>query len=156
MGRDGWIALGLLAFSGWLYSNLGKIPANPLVPIGPAFYPRILLVLIILLSSALIVRDLVSRRGRSGGGGLPRAWVTRYRPSAICFLVFALYVLFLPVVGFLISTIVFVAALQWLLGPLRLGRLAPSLLMGVTVSVACYLIFEVYLRVLLPRGTLFP
>lgn len=157
MGRDGWIGLGLLGFSGWLYSNLGKIPANPLVPIGPAFYPRILLILIVLLSLVLAIQDVISRHRReSKGRGSLRGWVERYQSTSTCFIVFTLYILFLPVLGFLVSSILFVTILQWLLGPLRLRRLPGSVLIGVAASGITYVVFEMYLRVLLPRGILFP
>ena len=157
MGRDGWIGLGLLAFGGWLYSNLGKIPANPLVPIGPAYYPRILLILIVLLSLVLVIQEAISRHRReSKGRGSLRGQVERYQPTLTCFIVFTLYVVFLPVLGFLVSSVLFVTILQWLLGPLRLRRLPVSLLTGVAVSLISYVAFEIYLRVLLPRGILFP
>ena len=157
MGRDGWIGLGLLAFGGWFYSNLGKIPANPLVPIGPAYYPRILLILIMLLSLALVVQDVILRRRReSKGGGSRHAWVERYQPTFTCFIVFTLYVVFLPVIGFLVSSVLFVTSLQWFLGPLRLRRLPTAMLTGVTASLISYIVFEIYLRVLLPRGIFSP
>lgn len=157
MGRDGWIGLGLLAFGGWFYSNLGKIPANPLVPIGPTYYPRILLILIMLLSLPLVIQDVIFRHRReSEGRGSFRAWVERCQPTLTCFVVFTLYVVFLPVLGFLVSSVLFVTSLQWLLGPLRLRRLPIAMLTAVTASLLSYVVFEIYLRVLLPRGILFP
>jgi hypothetical protein len=154
MGRDGWIGLGLLAFSGWLYGNLGKIPANPLVPIGPAFYPRFLLLLIIILSVILILQSLlVYGRGKKREKIAFHFWLRNYQPTLLSFFVFALYVLLLPRLGFLLSTTLFVAALQWLLGPPLWRRLPGSALLGLGTSLIAYLAFELYLRVLLPRGS---
>jgi len=154
MGRDGWIGLGLLAFSGWLYSNLGKIPANPLVPIGPAFYPRFLLLVILVLSLGLIVQSLLLS-GKEGGSEkiAPRIALKKYRPTLLGFFIFGLYVLLLPKLGFLLSTTLFVAGLQWLLGPPRWQRLAGSAVLGLGTALFAYLVFELYLRVLLPRGS---
>jgi len=157
MGRDGWIGVGLLIFSGWLYSNLGNIPANPLVPIGPAFYPRFLLLITILLSLILVVQALlVHRKETEPAGQAARASVKNYQPTLLTFSVFALYVLLLPRLGYLLSTILFVAALRWFLGAAILRRLPGSLLLGVGTSVVTYFVFEKYLHVLLPRGTWLP
>lgn len=157
MGRDGWIGIGLLAFSGWLYSNLGKIPANALVPISPAFYPRFLLLLTLVLSLALLGQDLLAHRKERRKEKIPyRNWLKSYQSTLVTFSVFLLYVLLLPQLGYLLSTILFVAGLQWLLGAPLLRRLPGSLLTGVGTSVITYMIFEIYLHVLLPRGTWLP
>jgi hypothetical protein len=153
MGRDGWIALGLLAFSGWLYSNLGMIPANPLVPIGPAFYPRLLLLLLIILSLGLVLQSVLAYKRAPQEEFAPRHWLKQYQPTFLSFFVFALYVLLLPKLGFLISTALFVATLQWLLGPRLWRRLPGSALLGVGTSLLAYAVFELYLRVLLPSGS---
>jgi len=157
MGRDGWIGVGLLIFTGWLYTNLGKIPANPLVPIGPAFYPRFLFLVTALLSLALVLQDLLAgKRERRKEGIAFKSWLRSYRPTFLTFLVFGLYVLFLPQLGYLLSTILFVTCLQWLLGEPHLRRLPGSLLIGVGTSVVTYSVFEKYLHVFLPRGTWLP
>jgi putative tricarboxylic transport membrane protein len=155
MGRDGWIGVGLLAFSGWLYANLHKIPANPLVPIGPAFYPRFLLFLIIALTLVLILRDLVAPRKEKEGVRL-RSWLKSYRATLLSFSLFSLYVFLLPKLGYLVTTTLFVSSAQWLLGQSLWRRLPGSLLIGVGTSVVTYLVFEKYLHVFLPRGTWLP
>lgn len=154
MGRDGWIGLGLLAFSGWLYSNLGKIPGNPLVPIGPAFYPRFLLLLTITLSLSLVVQSLVveSKQRKEEKTGF-HLQLKNYQPPLLSFFIFGFYVLLLPKLGFLVSTTLFVSALQWVLGPPLWRRLPGSVLLGLGTSLIAYLVFELYLRVLLPRGS---
>lgn len=157
MGRDGWIGVGLLAFSGWLYSNLGKIPANPLVPIGPAFYPRYLLLLTFLLSLALLIQDLLARRKEKGEEKTAlKSWLNNYQPTLVSFSIFAFYVLLLPKLGYLLSTLLFVSSLQWLLGKPLWRRLPGSLSIGIGTSLMTYVIFEKYLHVFLPRGSWLP
>jgi sterol desaturase/sphingolipid hydroxylase (fatty acid hydroxylase superfamily) len=157
MGRDGWIGVGLLIFGGWLYSNLGKIPANPLVPIGPAFYPRFLLLVILLLSLVLVIQDVLAhRKEQRQQRSASENWLKKYKPTLLTFFVFGLYVLLLPKLGFVFSTALFVTALQWLLGAPLLRRLPGSLLIGIATSGVTYLVFEKYLYVLLPRGTWLP
>jgi putative tricarboxylic transport membrane protein len=157
MGRDGWIGIGLLVFSGWLYSNLGKIPENPFVPIGPSFYPRFLLLLTMLLSLALVAQDLIARRGEKiKAKGPSENWLKHYQPTLITFFLFFLYVLLLPKLGYLLSTILFVSSLKWLLGKPAWRQLPRSLLIGIGTSLTTYMIFEKYLHVFLPRGSWLP
>lgn len=156
MGRDGWIGVGLLVFSGWLYANLDEIPANPLVPIGPAFYPRFLLLLTLLLSLALVVQDVLAHlkeEKKEKGAFINRL---NYQSTLLSFAVFGAYVLLIPKLGYLLSTILFVTALQWLLGKPLWRRLPGSLSIGIGTSLITYMIFEKYLHVFLPRGSWLP
>jgi len=156
MGRDGWIGVGLLCFSGWLYANLDKIPPNPLVPIGPAFYPRFLLLLTLLLSLALVVQDVLAHlKQENKGKGAFINWLN-YQSTLLSFAVFGAYVLLLPQLGYLLSTILFVTALQWLLGKPLWRQLPGSLSIGIGTSLITYVIFEKYLHVFLPRGSWLP
>lgn len=155
MSRDGWIGVGLLFCCGWLYANLDKIPANPLVPIGPAFYPRFLLLLIFALALALVLQNLVTRREKKEPV-TSRNRLKDYQPTLLSFCLFFLYVLLLPKLGFLFSTMLFVSSLQWLLGQPLWRRLPGSLLIGIGTSVVTYWVFEKYLYVFLPRATWLP
>ena len=46
MKRDAGIGVGLLVFCGLLYWQAGLVSAPPFVPIGPAFFPRVILILL--------------------------------------------------------------------------------------------------------------
>jgi hypothetical protein len=70
------------------------------------------------------------------------------------FVVFGLYVLLLPYLGFRIATLVFVAALQAALEwPQTWRRWLLVLVVALATTIGCVLAFEDYLSVLLPRGT---
>lgn len=155
MSRDGWIGVGLVFFCGWIYANLDKIPANPLVPIGPAFYPRLLLLIIVALSFTLVLQDFVGHREKNKRVRF-RDWLKEYQPVLLSFCLFFLYVLLLPKLGFIFASILFVSSLQWLLGPPLWRRLAGSLLIGIGTAVITYWIFEKYLYVFLPRAAWLP
>ena len=149
IGRDGITGLVALAASLVLFYLTLDLKPSPLVPIGPGFYPRIVLGITAILSATLIVQDLLARRRvERAAGERPN-----YALVVSCFAVFGLYVGLLPWLGFRIATFAFVAALQALLDPPRGKRrwlvvLATAL---ITTTVAYYL-FEHYLLVLLPRG----
>ena len=149
IGRDGVAGLAIAAASlALLWLTLG-LPGNPLVPIGPGFYPRIVFGVTAGLGLALAAADARRRRAAPApGGALPR-----YGLVAACYGLFLAYALALPGLGFRVATFGFVAAMNALLDRprrpaqwLRVGALA----LGATL--VAWLVFERYLDVLLPRG----
>ena len=153
MGRDSGIGAGLLLLCGILFWQAGQIPMPPFVPIGPAFYPRIILVLLAAQAVWLIAEDIARpSRGRRGARGAPKA---NYRLVVLCFVLFGGYVLGLSLLGYLASTFLFVLGLAWHLGPRRPGELPKLAALAGGTTVATYLVFERYLHVFLPRGLLF-
>jgi len=151
MGRDGYTGLVVVAASLALLAGTMGLERHPLVPVGPGFYPRIVLSITALMALALVVSDVVRHR-RAPGAAAARS-PARYGLVAAAFVVFAVYVVALPFVGFRVGTFLFVAALQALLDPPRGPRRWVILLaVAAITSAATYFIFEPYLHVLLPRG----
>jgi len=74
---------------------------------------------------------------------------------AVAFVTVAAYVALLPLLGFRIATTLFVAAFQLVLErPSTLRQWVALVAIAVGTSVVTYLVFERYLTVLLPRGSL--
>jgi hypothetical protein len=149
IARDGVAGLACLAGSLALLALARGLPEPALVPIGPAFYPRILLAVTAVLGAALLVADL-RRRRRPAPARAPAS----YRLVVLAFATFAAYVFLLPVLGYRVATFLFVAALQPVLDPPRRGRWWVPVALGLVTTLATYLVFERYLTVLLPRGRL--
>jgi hypothetical protein len=147
LSRQGWTGLAALAVSLGLFWATLDLKPNPLVPIGPGFYPRIILGLTAVLSLALVAFDLLSVKETQAPSG------ANYALVLAVFVIFGLYAGALPALGFRISTFLFVAVLQATLDPPRNARawvvVAVSALVTTAVS---YYLFERYLQVLLPRG----
>ncbi len=146
----------ILGLSGILLWQSGRIPSPPLIPIGPAFYPRIILVLLACLGIALVAETLAGRptpvpRPAAREPKSRRRWLV-----ALCFLLFALYTAGLPWLGYRLSTTLFVATMQWSLGPRTLRSLPLCLLVGAVTALVTYAVFQLYLHLLLPRGRLVP
>ncbi len=152
MSRDGIAGLAVLAASLVLYTLTLDLKDNPMVPVGPGFYPRIVLGITAVLSLGLVIADLLSRRRR---GPVPAAAAAKlnYPLVAISFGVFALYCVALPNLGFRIATFAYVVASNVLLAPPRAAKgWAGAVVLGLATAFATWLIFERYLSVLLPRG----
>ncbi len=151
MSRDGIAGLAVLAASLVLFALTLDLKGNPMVPVGPGFYPRIVLAITALLSLGLVVSDVLSRKEKPKEK--PKQTLN-YPLVAISFGVFALYCIALPGLGFRIATVLFVGGTNALMDPPRgakgWGRVA---LLALATSAATWLVFERWLSVLMPRGS---
>jgi putative tricarboxylic transport membrane protein len=150
IGRDGITGLILLAVSLFLLVKSFQLPSLPIVPVGPGFYPAIVLSLMAAASALLVLQDLLKRRAPACAGDAPRR---SYRLVVIAFAIVGAYVVLLPVVGFRVATVLFVGALQAALGRPQTARqwgVLAAIALG--TAMVSYFVFERYLLVLLPRG----
>ncbi|SRR5579885_631858 len=153
LSRDGVVGFICLALSLAMLILTWGLPPAVLVPIGPAFYPRVVVSVMALLSVLLIVFDISAGRARADAPTAPSP-PANYRLVLATFVEFGLYVALLPLIGFRLSTFLFVVALQITLEwPGSKTRWLLVLLIGVATSLICHFVFEDYLSVLLPRGT---
>jgi len=147
LGRDGWAGLAILIASLVLFGLTLGLKDSPMVPIGPGFYPRIVLGITAALAAWLVAADWLAKRSPA-----PRA-PANYGLVALMFAVFGLYAGALGYLGFRVSTLLYLAAANALLEPPRGARgWARVALVAVITTAVVYLVFERYLLVLLPRG----
>lgn len=151
MGRDGIAGLVCLATSlGLFAATIGLPEASMLVPVGPAFYPRIVLGISALLSAILIATDFI---GRARQPARPAGEPVNYRLVLITFAIIGIYIALLPYLGFRVATFAFVAILQVVLEPPRSRKSwLRVVIVALVTTLVTYLVFERYLSVLLPRG----
>jgi hypothetical protein len=151
VSRDGIAGLAVLAASLVLFALTLDLKDSPMVPVGPGFYPRIVLGLTALLSLGLMATDLYTRRRRPASP--EKKEPLNFPLVAISFGTFALYCAALPVFGFRIATFAYVVAANALLAPPQgLKGWARAAVLGLATAFATWLIFERELSVLLPRG----
>jgi hypothetical protein len=145
LSKDGWSGLAVLAASLLLFWATLGLKDSPLVPIGPGYYPRIVLGVTALLALGVF---LFSFRQKPD-----KAERLNYGAVVLHFAVFGLYAVALPWLGFRVATFAYVAAANALLDPPRglKGWARVALIAGLTAA-ATYVVFEQYLTVLLPRG----
>jgi hypothetical protein len=150
-GRDGIAGLVILVASLALFVRTLGLKANALVPVGPGFYPRIVLGVTAAFALLLIVSDWRARRRRvrvEAEGPRPR-----YATVALHFAIFGLYSLVLPALGFRIATFAFVAVTNAVMAPpQRATQWVRVFLLASITAFVTWLVFERYLSVLLPRG----
>ena len=155
MGRDTLTGLVVLAASLVLFWATLGLERHPMVPVGPGFYPRIVLGITAAMGLLLVLLDVLGRRRAAAkpepaGAGTVRP---NYALVVAAFAVFTAYVLALPYVGFRIATLVFLIVLQAVLEPPQgARRWVVVLAVALVATGASYYAFERYLHVLLPRG----
>lgn len=161
LSRSGIAGLVCLAISIWFLFLTRGLPPPIMVPIGPAFYPRIVLSFMAICSALLVAMDLIAfRRRRIASPAKQPAKVQKpatARPNyplvVATFVEFLVYILLLPGLGFRITTTVFVFALQITLEwPSSWKRWLVVILVAIGTTVVCFIAFEYYLLILLPRG----
>ena len=152
MARDGYAALAILAVSALLYWATLGLQQHPLAPVSPGFYPRIVLGTTGGLSALMAIQNVLARRRARQPQARP-ARQFDYGRVLRAFAVFGAYVLALPYLGFRIATCAFLIAMQatleWPRGVRRWLTVLAVALLGTAII---YLVFEQYLKVLLPRG----
>ena len=152
IGRDGIAGLVLLAISLVLLMQSFQLPSLPIVPVGPGFYPAIVLSFMGAASALLVVQDVMKQRApaEAGASDAPRR---NYRLVVIAFAIVGGYVAVLPLLGFRVVTVLFVAALQAALDrPKSTRQWAVLAAIALGTAAVSYFVFERYLMVLLPRG----
>jgi hypothetical protein len=153
VGRDGYTGLAVVAASLALFWATLGLERHPMVPVGPGFYPRIVLGVIALMALALVASDVLARRRAAPAPPAAAGDAPNYRLVAIAFAAFAAYVLALPWLGFRLATFLFLLAMPVLLErPGSRRRWVTVVLVAVIATAATYYAFERYLYVLLPRG----
>jgi hypothetical protein len=153
VGRDGCTGLAVLAASLALFWGTLGLERHPMVPVGPGFYPGIVLVVTALFAVGLVVADVVTHRRRHATEPTPSAAPANYRLVALAFGVFAAYVLALPWLGFRLSTFLFLVAMPPVFErPAGARAWALIVFLALVATAIVYFVFERYLHVLLPRG----
>ena len=152
IGRDGIAGLILLVVSLVLLVQSFQLPSLPIVPVGPGFYPAIVLSFMAAASALLVVQDVIKHRAPAEAvvSDAPRR---NYRLVVIAFAIVGAYVALLPLLGFRIATVLFVGALQAALDrPKSARQWAVLAAIALGTAAVSYIVFERYLLVLLPRG----
>lgn len=148
LSRDGWAGLVVLATSLVLFWQTLGLKGTALVPVGPGFYPRIVLGLTGAFAALLVVLDVLDKsKPASKDSGAD------YRAVVLHFVLFGIYVGVMPGLGFRIATFLYVAAANaFMAPPSKPMHWLRVVLLALGTAVATYLAFDVYLTVLLPRG----
>lgn len=121
---------------------------------GSEFVPRGILIGLGIFSLILLV---------AGKGSLVPTWrkdsvrslFTRYREVLLCLALFPLYALFIDLIGFAYSTVIYLFTMQLVLKRRRAMGIVYTLAGSAAFTWAITTVFEKYLNVVLPSGSIF-
>ena len=112
----------------------------------PSFFPWIITTIFLVLSVSLLAQGLLSEHN----GADSSLWDSPGR-AVFALISFLIYLLVLPVLGFLVPSIPFFGLLMWLYGERRI----PFIVIGaVGIPVMLFFLFRNIFRIILPSGVL--
>jgi putative tricarboxylic transport membrane protein len=144
--------LGVLLFAG-LYSYYAFAELSWLSSagrIGPAFFPRLIGVTLVVLTAWSLAAEW---RGPAGGGRADGGEGANWRAAGLLALLSGLFVAGLDVLGGLVSMVLFMAAA---LTVFNRGRTLQNALLALLLPAGLYLLFKVWLNAGVPRGMFLP
>ena len=141
-------AVVLIAFGLWYAYLTSHLPERtlPNTP-GPSFFPWVLTVSLLILSGALLLQGFLST---DGAGASAETTKSLTRPFT-GILLFFVYLLILPYLGFLVVSPFFFAGLMWTAGERRPLWIVLS---SIALPAFLYLLFGKLFQILLPSGSL--
>lgn len=141
----------LLALSIWLFVMAHALPVKATSATGPGFFPKIIAALMAVMSVALIAREWLAWR-RTGGMAPPVAWGNWKRMLMVLAAILG-FTAFVSILGFLITTFLFLFVMLFLLEPVK-KTIWKKLLIAAVMTAVVYVIFAVVFGASLPRGLL--
>lgn len=138
----------LLAASIYCFIYIGAADNSTATELGAAFWPRLILGIMIVLLIAGLVSIL---RKKNGKGAVDKASVIGFFKNKMLLgiVICAVTALLLPYIGFIPSSFLFLVAYGLLLGERRPLVL---ILTGVVATLILYIVFQGPLSIFLPRG----
>ena len=139
-----WLALGII-----LTIWAAKYPLGGITNPRPGFFPLLLGLLLIFLSSTLLLK--ARKPSANEGVGTPKTPRRPTRRIVYSVMVFLLGTFLFELAGYLITTFVMIVLLKLVAGP---GHWRHALVMGVLVVLGVYIVFVQLLKQPLPPGIL--
>lgn len=152
--RDVLSAIALILISVWVFFASGSLEARTQLDIGPDFMPRLLAVLMFLLSLVQLTGAL-RRRLPPRGSRIPRSGDFVERNADYLSLAAILgYVLLFQPLGFIVATALFLFVQITIMAPRAERRYLRFALLAITVALLSFWFFERGFYVFLPEGIL--
>ncbi len=158
------IGVGLIAVSAWFFYDSFNIRQSTITaPMASAsFFPRVVSVLLAVSAVWMIGKELAAKRkARSAASAVIAEEESDEQPQGgsekfVIYMMAAavVYIIIIPVLGYLVSTIVYMVVSCIFLGSSYSKRRWITALIAVAISISAYLLFNLVLSVFLPSGLL--
>ena len=141
--------------------QIGEFPQEGWDHIGPAAYPRLLLVSILILLGITLFNTIrkISIEQKSGNIEISfkevKNMLLKYKKVIITLLLFAAYIYFMYFLGFRIATFTYLFISQWYLSSREKKDIPKILITSIIIAFGVSYFFEMFLGVIFPRGVIF-
>jgi hypothetical protein len=143
----GLVLIGLSLFFGYLTTQFPIVKGYQ--KMGDAFWPQVVLFVLIGLSVILIVQSFLKGR-KKDSAKKPFLKEVPNRPALFKTMgVMILYIICIPYLGFLVSTLLALIIFSYLMGDRKTSRMV---FFSLGMTVATYLVFGLLIYTALPRG----
>ena len=146
------VSIVMIAVAIYLYVLVGaQSPAATETELGAAFWPHIILILMILLSLVNLYQAFKKMKAEGGkltdGIDLSGFFKSKLLVGMVAVVIMAVL---LPIIGFIPTCLLFLIGYGFLLGERRIPRM---ILISLILTVVIYIVFQGALDIMLPRGT---
>ncbi|HKL12207.1 MAG TPA: tripartite tricarboxylate transporter TctB family protein [Halanaerobiales bacterium] len=148
------IAILFLILSLIIFLQAGNLPDSSYEPLGPAGFPRIIVLAMGILAIFLIVKKIKKIDFSQASFDFKNIF-KKYKLIFITLINFLFYILIMRYIGFRISTFIFVFVTQLLLGPRKEKKYLVVGAIALVISLGSYYFFQNYLGVIFPAGIFF-
>ena len=155
------IGIFLILLSVLIYFNSGDFPQLNETHLDPGSYPKLIAALLFLLSLILIIKQTVTlvkakEFGFKDGfkNFMLKQW-HEYKLVIYMLVVLGLYIFLLNILGFIVSTIIFIIAAGLLIGPIKKKNVITISIVSFVMTFGVYFFFENVLYVRFPNGIFF-
>jgi putative tricarboxylic transport membrane protein len=153
MTKDRALCLALILLVGVMFAETFNFPEkSDWQMYSPAFYPRIILTIIGILTMVLSIRSfkLAKQSTESNGNDAKQSFWKEYGNIILLFVVFGIYAVLLPQIGFIMASILYLFASQAILMGIGKKPLILNSTVSLVATLAVYFIFTNILGVWLP------
>jgi putative tricarboxylic transport membrane protein len=151
--RDSYVAIFILVSCGLAYWEAYSYPYES------AYFPRIIILLLAIMSCALLGKSILEgrrenvREDRPPGVKSISFWEREAARKVILMIAVSfIYLLIMSSVGFYLTTLVYLPLMIWLLGVRKIRVITLS---AVLVLIFIYLVFSAFLKIPIPEGIAF-
>jgi putative tricarboxylic transport membrane protein len=155
LNRDSVVAAVLLIAGGALYWDTYQWRHAPYATMPSNVWPRFVLIVFFALCALYLLRSLTKGAGKEESRGGILRWLGYYRNPLWCFGLFFLFLMTMPYFGMLIGGILFVWAVQVVLGEKSLQAHLRHAAIAIGSVGFMWLVFTYAIDVILPAGRLF-
>ncbi|MCP4317549.1 MAG: tripartite tricarboxylate transporter TctB family protein [Hyphomicrobiales bacterium] len=152
--RDFFVALFFLVLSGVMFLATFQLPEPMFGQMSSAVWPRTILIPLAILSFVLLI---ISQR-QSADDEEPRRgfgeWLTYYKNPLLCFGLFFLFLVTMPVLGMLLGGLAYVFLTLSVLGGWAPRQIGLHAVITAVFVIGMWAIFTQLLGVFLPEGTI--